>query len=377
MTELGAARFHWLNTGDEAYAAARDALEGAQNTIRFESYIYTPGAPGDDYRDLLVAACGRGVKVRLLLDAFGSLLLGEQFWNPLREAGGEVRWFNRLSLARFNIRNHRKLLACDQNVAIVGGFNVAPVSLGDGVRSGWRDVGLRLTGPLVPELAASFDTLFELADFRHRRLTRFRRPGASRRVQTAGGELLLSGPGRGQSWIRRSLQGDLARARFVRVIAGYFLPLPRMRRAITRAARRGARVQLITPGQSDIPLMRAATRSLYQRLLRAGVQIYEYQPQVLHTKLLLIDQAVYVGSANLDVRSFRINYELMLRLTEPDTVQEAVAIFESHLRHSRAIDRGEWRKSRTFWAKIKERLALFLFTRLDPLVARRQLRNFR
>jgi cardiolipin synthase len=150
-----------------------------------------------------------------------------------------------------------------------------------------------------------------------------------------------------------------------------------MRRAITRAARRGARVQLITPGQSDIPLMRAATRSLYQRLLRAGVQIYEYQPQVLHTKLLLIDQAVYVGSANLDVRSFRINYELMLRLTEPDTVQEAVAIFESHLRHSRAIDRGEWRKSRTFWAKIKERLALFLFTRLDPLVARRQLRNFR
>jgi cardiolipin synthase A/B len=369
--------FRWLCTGDDAFATAREAMESARATIRFESYIYAPGAPGDDYRDLLVAASRRGVRVRVLVDAFGSLTLPENYWDTLREAGGDVRWFNRMSLDRFNFRNHRKLLACDETAAIVGGFNVAPVSLGDGVRSGWRDVGLRLAGPLVPELEASFDALFDLADFRHRRLTRFRKLRTARTVQTTGGELLLSGPGRGQNLIYRSLQRDLKGARTVRIIAGYFLPPLRLRRALSRVTRRGGTVQLILAGQTDIPLMQAATRSLYQRLMRAGVEIHEYEPQVLHTKLLLLDQAIYVGSSNLDVRSFRINYELMLRLTVPDVVREATEVFESHLRHSRRIGRHDWRKARTLWAKLKERAALFLFTRIDPLIARRQLRSFR
>jgi cardiolipin synthase len=196
-------------------------------------------------------------------------------------------------------------------------------------------------------------------------------------VLTSGGELLLGGPGRGPGWIQQSLQAALARAKDVRIVSAYFLPPPRFRRAMIRVTRRGGRVQLITAGLTDIPLMQAATRSLYQRLLRAGVEIHEYQPQILHTKLCLIDQAVYVGSANLDIRSFRINYELMLRLTDSCTVQEAGDIFASHLRYSRRIEPDPWRHSRNFATRLKERLALFLFTRLDPLLARRQLRNFR
>jgi cardiolipin synthase A/B len=377
MPDPGKLDFRWLRTGDDAFAATRDAMASARATIRFESYIYASGAPGDDYRECLVAASRRGVRVRVLVDAFGSLTLPENYWHPLREAGGEVRWFNRMSLDRFNFRNHRKLLACDTAVAIVGGFNVTPVSLGDGVQSGWRDAGLRLEGPLVPELEASFDALFNLADFRHRRLARFRKPRAASLVQSSGGELLLSGPGRGQNRIYRSLQRDLKEARTVRIIAGYFLPPLRWRHALARVARRGGTVQLILAGRTDIPLMQAATRSLYQRLMRAGVEIHEYTPQVLHTKLLLLDQAVYVGSSNLDVRSFRINYELMLRLTDADAVREATEVFESHLRHSRRISRREWRKARTLWAKVKERVALFLFTRIDPLIARKQWRGFR
>jgi cardiolipin synthase len=312
----------------------------------------------------------------VLIDAFGSLMLSEKFWNSLKEAGGEVRWFNRLSLDRYNIRNHRKLIVADDQVAIVGGFNVAPVSLGDGVESGWRDLALRLTGPLVPELAASFDDLFGLADFRHRRLSRFRRSSTRREVRTAGGELLLSGPGRGQNLIREALNGDFRSANSVRIVAGYFLPSLRLRRAIARVAHRGGKVQLILAGKSDVPLMRNATQSLYQRFLRAGVEIYEYEPQVLHAKLLLFDRAVYVGSANLDVRSFQINYELMLRLTEPRVVHEAGEVFQSLLGYCRRIERAEWRKSRSFWAKLKERLALLIFARIDPIIAGRQLRNF-
>jgi cardiolipin synthase len=369
--------FRWLRTGQEAYAASLEAVDAATRTIRCEVYIFESGEPGTSVRDALTRASARGVQVRVLLDAFGSLTLSDNYWEPLRQAGGEMRWFNPLSLQRFNIRDHRKLLVVDETVALVGGFNVAPMWRGDGLTSGWRDVGLRLTGPLADELAQSFDSMFSLADFRHRRFPRWRRSAARRHIPAAGGQLLLSGPGRGRSPIRRALQHDLARSSRVHIIAAYFLPPPRLRRAISRAARRGAQVQLILPGKSDIPLMQAASRSLYQRLLRAGVEIYEYAPQILHTKFVLLSDGVYVGSANLDVRSLSINYELLLRLTEPSVLSEAEAIFQEHLAHSQPIDRRTWRQARTVWSKIKERWASFLFTRIDPYVTRWQLEGWR
>ena len=166
---------------------------------------------------------------------------------------------------------------------------------------------------------------------------------------------------------------DLARARHVRIIAAYFFPTGRLRRALTRAVRRGGTAQLILPAKSDVPLSRLATRSLYERLLRAGVEIYEYQPQILHTKLVLVDDVCYAGSANLDARSLRINYELMVRLNHALLVENAGAIFEDHLLHSSQIDRRSWRASRGFWAKLKERWACFILARLDLAVMRHQL----
>jgi cardiolipin synthase len=367
----------WIQSGDEAFAAMVRSMDSATRSIRFETYIYASGQPGDEIREALVRAARRGVRVWVLLDAFGSLYLSDGYWDELRGAGGQFRWFNPLSLRRFNIRNHRKLLVADETRAFIGGFNVASEWLGDGLERGWRDLGLQLTGSLAVELAASFDAMFGLAEYQHRRFVRLRRTAAKRCVACPDGELLLNGPGRGFNSIKRALRQHLARAREVRVIAAYFLPPPRLRRAIARVARRGGRVQLILPAKSDVPLLQAATRSLYQRLLRAGVEIYEFEPQILHTKFLQVDASVFLGSANLDPRSLGINYDFLVRLDQPGVATEAQGIFDDYLRHSRRIELREWRQARSFWAKLRERIACFLFTRIDPWITRYQLRNFR
>lgn len=377
MPEPDASQFLWLRTGKDTFETIRSAIDEATESVRFEIYIYQSGSPGDELRDALIRAARRGLEVRMLLDAFGCITLSDRYWDPLREAGGDLRWFNPISLKRFSVRNHRKLVVCDRQIAFVGGFNVAPVWLGDGITNGWRDLGLRVTSPLADDLAASFDLMFALADFRHKAFPRIRKARARQSIRRSAGELLLSGPGRGQSPIRRAWTRDLAHARSARIIAACFLPPPGLRRAISRVARRGGRVQLVLAGKSDIWFMPAATRGLYQRLMRAGVEIYEYEPQILHTKFLLIDSAVYVGSANLDIRSLSINYDFQLRLTDPNLISQAHQVFLEHLAHSRPIDKLQWRHSRNAWCKLKERIASFLFTRIDPFVTRRQLRNMR
>lgn len=375
MSESAAPGFEWLATGHQAFAVAGEAIRAAQRTVRLESYIFADSPLGLRTLESLVEARRRGVRVRVLVDAVGSIELPDSFWDPLRAAGGEVRWFNPLSLERFAIRDHRKLLVCDETVALIGGYNVAPEYDGDGVTSGWRDLGLRLEGELAAELAASFDELFDRADFRHQWIFRLRRFAARKTVAERDWQLLLSGPGRGRNPLLRALHRDLARAQTVRITTPYFLPPQRLRRKLARVARRGGRVQLILPGQSDVQLSLLAARSLYRRLLKTGVEIYEYQPQMLHAKLLLVDGALYVGSANLDPRSLRINYELMVRLENAVLAQGARAIFDQMLRSSRRIDPEEWRSERSWWERLKQRWAHFLLARVDPSIASWQYRR--
>ena len=374
MPSSDAIGFRWLRTGDDTFAAMLPAIDTARTSIEFESYIYTPGPIGERFRAALMRASRRGVRVQVLIDSFGSITLSDSFWEPLRKAGGEMRWFNRLTLRRFNIRNHRKLLICDQTLAFIGGFNVAADWEGDGVTRGWRDLGLEISGPLARELSASFDEMFARADFKHKRFIRLRKRAAKHPASDHAAELLLSGPGRGRSPIKLALRRDLLQARSAQIIAAYFLPPLRLRRALMEVARRGGRVQLILPGKSDVPLIQLAAHSLYQRLLRAGVEIYEYQPQILHTKLVIAGDVAYAGSSNLDTRSLNINYELLVRLTDERVVAEAREIFAEHLSRSRQVHRMLWRKSRTFWNKLRERLAYLFFAKLDPYVAWRQLK---
>jgi len=365
----------WMRSGDEVFPAMLAAIADARSVVCLEIYMFAVGKLAEEFRTALIAARGRGVSVRVMVDAIGSLELPDSFLQPLRDAGAEVRVFNPLALRRFNIRNHRKLLVCDGRVAFIGGFNIADDYAGDGVTRGWRDVGARLEGALVDDLAASFEEMFVLADFRHKRPVRLSRARQKKVIRDSNDELLLSGPGRGRSPIRRALLADLRRAWRVQIIVPYFIPSWRLRRELARVARRGGSVQLVLPGKSDVTLAQLAGRSLYRRLLRAGVEIYEYQPQVLHAKLYVVEDAVYVGSANLDPRSLAINYELLVRRHDAAEAARARAIFADAQVHSRRISREELRKTSSLWTRLKEYFAYWLLVRIDPHVARRQWRG--
>jgi len=371
--------WQWLRAGREIFPAMLEAISAAQNSIRLETYIYSDGKLGRQFLEVLLAAARRGVRVQILVDALGSWLLPDDYFTPLVAAGAEVRRFNPLHLWRFGVRNHRKLLVCDDATIFIGGFNVSDEYDGDGVTRGWCDVGVRMENlALAGELAASFDELFALSDFRRNPLMRLRAFKRKRKPpQNPAGELLLSQPGRGASPFQTALYQDLAKAREVRIVSAYFLPTRRVRRDLLRVARRGGRVQLILAGQSDILVSQLAGRSLYRRLMKAGVEVYEYQPQVLHAKLILSDRAVYAGSSNLDIRSLNLNYELMLRLEDEAAVVEAREIFERLLKHSRRIEPDQWRKSQTFWHRWENHWAHFLLTRIDPIVALRQFRTMK
>ena len=331
--------WNWLRNGDEAFPAMLAAIEAARQTVRLETYIFSDDDLGQRFRATLVRAQQRGVAVKTLVDGIGSHSLPGDFWMPLKEAGGESRIFNPIALKRFGIRNHRKLLVCDECVAFIGGFNISQEYEGDGVTRGWLDLGLRFEGELARDLAASFDEMFALADFRHKRLVRLWRAKQKRAVVFADGQLLLGGPGRGWNPIRRALHQDLARARRAQIIEAYFLPTWRIRRGLARIARWGGEVKLILAGKTDVALSQLAGHSLYRRLFKSGTKIHEYQPQVLHAKLLIFDDAVYVGSANLDPRSLSINYELMIRFENPQMAAEAREIFGAALAHSAPASR--------------------------------------
>src|SRR5262249_46013880 len=147
-------------------------------------------------------------------------------------------------------------------------------------------------GPMVAQLASSFEDMFQRAEFRHQRFIRLRRSSARKMVVAPHEQLLLSGPGRGRNPIKRALRADLARARKVQIIVAYFLPTWRVRRGLVQVSRRGGDVQLILAGKSDVLLSQLAGQSLYRRFLKTGVSIFEYQPQILHAKLIIIDDVV-------------------------------------------------------------------------------------
>jgi cardiolipin synthase len=374
---------NWLCTGDEIFPAMLAAIEEAKTEICLETYTFSAGSPGERFRDALVRARQRGLRVRVLIDALGSYGLPDEFFQPLQAAGAEVRRFNpfkvRLynpfSLNRLSIRNHRKLLVCDDNVAFVGGFNIAPEYEGDGVKCGWCDVGLKITGALATQLASSFDEMFARAAFRHKRFMRFRRFDAKKSVTWPTEQILFGGPGRGQSPIKRALRDDLRHAKDVKIMVAYFLPTWSLRRGLLEVVRRGGRVQLVLPGKSDVALSQLAGRSLYRRFLKFGVEIHEYEPQILHAKLIIIDDVVYVGSSNLDSRSLQINYELMIRFQNAEMAREAREVFDCALKNSRRIELDEWRKSRSLWEKIKQRFAYWVLVRIDPYFAKRLWRS--
>jgi cardiolipin synthase len=368
--------FQFLPTG----AAALDALEAlihrARKFLVLEMYIFKNDVTGARFRAALLAACARGVHVRVLLDDFGCGDLPKDYFSGLLKAGAMVRTFNPSRVLRVAFRNHRKLCVADHYAAIVGGFNIGDEYAGDGVHSGWRDLGLQVTGPLALQLAASFDRMFIAARMDSKAFMLFARGMRHEMPSLKQPELLTSGPAFGGASMRKILYRDLERAQRVDIITAYFAPIWSLRRRLLAAETRGS-VRLILPGKSDVPVLRLAGQHLYARLLRSGVQIFEYQPQIMHAKLLVMDEVVYVGSCNLDTRSLRINFELLLRLPCGELAEQARRLAEWDIAHSEPIDLVAWQKYSGWWRRLTRRFAFWLAIRFDLILVRRRLRSMR
>ncbi len=371
--------FTWHGTGQSLLEAKLHAIEGARHYVYLETFTFSDSAVGHRFQSALVAAARRGVRVRLIVDAVGSFGLRRDYFDKLVNAGGAMRWFNELRLASFPFRDHRKLLVVDDTVALVGGCNIAPEYDGDGITSGWRDGGVSVRGPVATLLAAEFDLQWERASGQH---WTFRRGGMRQQAAVRDAhkvEALFIKPGLGHNPLRDALWQDLATAKDVAITAAYFLPPHRLRHRLVQAVARGARVRVLLAGKSDVRLMQLASRSLYQRLLKKGIELWEYQPQVLHAKLIVVDDIVFVGSSNLDPRSLRINFEIMLRIENAALAATARQQFEADLAQ-RAIPAAicdALQPGRPWWELLKQRLAYWFFARLDPELAALKLQMWR
>ena len=351
-----------------------EAIQRSQTSIELETYIFAGDLTGQRFLLALTDAARRGVQVRVLVDSFGSLMLAESMLDHLIAAGGVVKFFNPLRFNRFGVRDHRKLLLCDRKTIFIGGANISDVYAGDGVTQGWFDTVTQLEdAALATVLLKDFERMFTNADFESAKRRRLR---AFRPLRHEGGETQVFSmkPGRRAGGFQRALQTELGTAKTVDFITPYFLPRRRLRRALRDVVKRGGRVRLLLPGVTDVPLARLAAQVYYPRLLRAGVEIYEYQPQILHAKLYRVDGNVFAGSSNLAVRSLKLNYELMLRFSDTASLAAAKRIFEEALKNSRKIELKSFRRSRNFWQRWKSYWAYFLLVRIDPLVALRHIR---
>lgn len=361
--------------GPQRLAQMLAMINAAQSSIRMMFYIYADDASGGAVRQALVGAAVRGVSVDLLLDSFGSSRLTDSYFDPLRAAGGRVRWFGTRWTPRYLIRNHQKLLIVDSATVMTGGFNIAdsyfaPADDADG----WQDLAVVLTGPQVEPIRGWFDALSQWMDRKRPRfsvLRRLVRAGVTR----AGGadgpvRWLAGGPTPLPSPLTAEVRRLLSRARHLSMSMAYFSPNAGMLRRIAHIVRRGGSAQLTLPARSDNGATVGAARLSYHYLLKRGVVIREYERNLLHNKLVVIDDVVLVGSSNLDMRSLFVNMELMLRVEDAAFAGQCRALIEAQARFSTELSYASHRRREGWFNWLRWSLAWLVVGVIDYSVTR-------
>ena len=334
--------------GDALYGAMLADIAGARHSVRLECYILADDEVGGLVMDSVAQAARRGVEVVLRVDAIGSWgMISRSRIDHLRDAGVHWQWARPWSWRRpwrFHLRNHRKLLVVDSDIAYLGGFNLdrRNSSRSVGVQR-WRDTHVRIDGgSLVLDAARLFDRYpAPFAD----------RPEAQRRRLV----LMTNRTRQCRHRLRCAFTEAFAGARFrLWLTTPYFVPDRRSQRALVQAAKRGVDVRLLVPGKNDVPLAQWAARAAYAPMLAAGVRIFEFQGRVLHAKTALVDEGwATVGTANFDYRSFFLNDEINLLGQSPALNDKLAAQFEADLTNSREVLARAWR-SRPWYFPILE-----------------------
>ena len=364
-------RLTLLPDGPRGLAALLALIDGARETLDVLYYIFWDDEAGRQVRDALVAAQRRGVAVRLVIDGFGSKRTVEGFFADLTAAGGGFCRFNPKFGRRYVLRNHQKMAIADRARAVIGGFNVAIGYFSPDRPDGRRALGLLVEGPAVEHLSDYYRELHVRVISKRRRSILSLRRFLKRMTQKEGRlRWVFGGPGPVSPYARQ-VRADLRTARSLSMMMGYFAPNRRMARHLRQVSRRGGEARIITAGKTDLWISQRAARATYRHLMKYGVQIAEYAVRRLHAKLIVMDDAVYIGSGNFDIRSLYINLEVMLRIEDAGVAAEAKALFDSDWAVSNHIDKAAFAREATWWNRIRWGFAYFLFTTVDLLLARR------
>jgi len=333
-----------LQEANATYAALEESLRAARRYIHMEYYIWRPDETGTAFRDLLVERARAGVQCRLLLDAVGCWRLTREFIRPLLEAGAQVVFF--MPLYHFplgkrwslHLRNHRKIAVIDGHTALTGSQNIGDEYRGRLRRlSPWYDTHMRLRGPAAHFLQQTFAEDWYFAT--RERLdddSYFPQPGPAGRSIV---QVLPTGPDQSLSVLAQIVIAAVSAARTsIRITTPYFVPDEALRMALVYACCRGVQVRLVLPTRSDSRLALWAARSFYAELSEAGVEIHEYDGGVLHSKLVTVDDRwAMLGSANMDVRSFKLNFEITALIYDQQVTTELARSIDAFCSRARRM----------------------------------------
>ncbi|SAL48072.1 cardiolipin synthase [Caballeronia humi] len=359
-------RFEVLLNGDEIFPSMLAGIRSAQKTITFETFIYWSGEIGEQFAAALADKARSGVAVHVLLDWVGSSKMDKRYLQMLREAGADVIQYHkpRISgLGRMNDRTHRKLLVIDGHTGFTGGVGIAEEWTGHAQdEKHWRDTHFRVEGPVAGHMQAVFmdNWIKATGDVLHG-------PDYFPEIAPAGdgvAHMFSSSPSGGSDDMQLMyLMAITAATHTIHLASAYFVPDKLTINAIVEATRRGVKVQIVTPGKHiDTHTVREASRAGWGDLLKAGVEIHEYQPTMFHCKLLIVDELlVSVGSTNFDNRSFKLNDEANLNIYDRDFAKAQIAIFADDIKRSKRITLDDWNRRPLIEKLIERTVAL-----LDP-----------
>jgi cardiolipin synthase len=357
-------RYQLLRNGDEIFPAMLSAIEGAQKTITFETYIYWAGDIGKRFANALAARAKAGVKVHVLLDWVGSAKIEASMLKEMQDAGVEVFRYHKptpVNWTRLNNRTHRKLLVVDGLVGFTGGVGIAPIWTGHAQDPDhWRDSHFRIEGPAVAQMQAVFMDNWTKASGNVLRGDAYFPPEARRAPAGEGrAQVFSSSPSGGSDSMHLMyLMAITAADRSIDLSSAYFVPDGLTRDALVAALKRGVKLRIVMPGPyTDATTVQNASKAEWGPLLKAGAKMYEYQPTMYHCKVMVVDGLLTsVGSTNFDVRSFRLNDEANLNIYDEAFAARQSAIFDEDIGHSHRVTYEEWQQ-RPWHEKLMEHLS--------------------
>lgn len=354
-----------LNNGDETFASIKEALLQAKHHIHLEYYIWRHDQLGNELKDILIQKVKEGVKVRLLYDGVGSLELSDKYVEQLKKAGVSIGVFSPVHVgflnSKVNYRNHRKIIVVDGEIGFVGGLNVGDEYLGKDKAYGfWRDTHMRMEGDAVLNLQLIF-----LQDWFYSTQEDYLTPdyilGAHYPVSEGGVQVIASGPDEQYSIIKDLFFSMITSAqKSVLIASPYFIPDEDILSAIRVVSLSGVKVQLLVPKNPDKKLVFHASRSYFPKLLEAGVEIYEYNEGFMHSKIVIVDEELAsLGTANMDMRSFHLNFEVNVFLYRTNSARHLVEQFTRDLEVSTPICKETFKKRSIFIRVFESAARLF------------------